>query len=247
MEFRKIDDTKFQCLLYEEDLEDNNISLDDFFRNDTDKIHGLLDVVMEEAHREIGVEFNGGVMSLQLAPQPNHYLLLTVSSGNDDFADMLKQAGENAAKAFAGFGKKGNTSNVIKSGGDSLSDFQAKPYKPDELRKYDGTEDNKSEDNQEISLIAHFKSMDILEMFCQQSRRTWGVSNYLYQDREDKSLYLILKRGRCSATKFEQLTSDMTEFAGLSPFSEERQCYIEEHYKLLIPDNAINIVKKYCE
>ena len=146
MEFRKIDDTKFQCLLYEEDLEDNNISLDDFFRNDTDKIHGLLDVVMEEAHREIGVEFNGGVMSLQLAPQPNHSLLLTVSSGNDDFADMLKQAGENAAKAFAGFGKKGNTSNVIKSGGDSLSDFQAKPYKPDELKKYDGTEDNKSED-----------------------------------------------------------------------------------------------------
>ena len=64
MEFRKIDDTKFQCLLYEEDLEDNNISLDDFFRNDTDKIHGLLDVVMEEAHREIGVEFKGGVMSI---------------------------------------------------------------------------------------------------------------------------------------------------------------------------------------
>ena len=47
--FKEIDDTKFQCILYEEDLEDNNISLDDFFKNDTDKIHDLLDVVMEEA------------------------------------------------------------------------------------------------------------------------------------------------------------------------------------------------------
>ena len=31
MEFKKIDDNKFQCLLFEEDLEDNNITLDDFF------------------------------------------------------------------------------------------------------------------------------------------------------------------------------------------------------------------------
>ena len=55
MEFRKIDDRKFQCLLDEEDLEDNNISLDDFFKNDTEKIHNLLDVVMEEAQKSIGV------------------------------------------------------------------------------------------------------------------------------------------------------------------------------------------------
>ena len=30
MEFKKIDDRKFQCRLNEEDLEDNNISLDDY-------------------------------------------------------------------------------------------------------------------------------------------------------------------------------------------------------------------------
>lgn len=41
MEFKKIDENRFQCLLMEEDLEDNNITLDDFFRNDTDKIHNL--------------------------------------------------------------------------------------------------------------------------------------------------------------------------------------------------------------
>ena len=46
MEFKRIDDTKFQCLLDEDDLEDNHISLDDFFRNDTKKIHVLLDVIL---------------------------------------------------------------------------------------------------------------------------------------------------------------------------------------------------------
>ena len=111
MEFKKIDDTKFQCLLFEEDLEENNISLDDFFRNDTEKIHGLLDVVLEEARKTIGIMPGGDVMSLQLAPQPNHSLLLTVSAGGDEFSDMLKQAGKRAAEAFSGFKKE---SNVIK-------------------------------------------------------------------------------------------------------------------------------------
>ena len=66
MEFKKINEDKFQCLLYEEDLEYNNITLDDFFRNDTEKIHNLLEVIMDEAHKNIGVELGGGVMSLQL-------------------------------------------------------------------------------------------------------------------------------------------------------------------------------------
>ena len=100
MEFKKINEDKFQCLLYEEDLEYNNITLDDFFRNDTEKIHNLLEVIMDEAHKNIGVELGGGVMSLQLAPQPDHSILLTVSSGKEDFGNMLKQAGERAAKAL---------------------------------------------------------------------------------------------------------------------------------------------------
>ena len=66
MEFKKIDDKKFQCLLFEEDLEENNISLDDFFRNDTEKIHGLLDVVMEEARKEIGIAPSGEMIHYSL-------------------------------------------------------------------------------------------------------------------------------------------------------------------------------------
>ena len=98
MEFKKIGDRKFQCRLNAEDLEDNNISLDDFFNNDTDKIHDLLEVVMEEAERNIGVKLKGDVMSLQLAPLPDHSILLTISSGKEDFGSMLKKVGESFDK-----------------------------------------------------------------------------------------------------------------------------------------------------
>ena len=73
MEFKKIGDRKFQCRLNAEDLEDNNISLDDFFNNDAEKIHDLLEIIMEEAQKNIGVTLNGDVMSLQLAPLPDQF------------------------------------------------------------------------------------------------------------------------------------------------------------------------------
>ena len=98
MEFKKIGDRKFQCRLNAEDLEDNNISLDDFFNNDAEKIHDLLEIIMEEAQKNIGVTLNGNVMSLQLAPLPDHSILLTVSSGKDDFGSMLKRVGESFDK-----------------------------------------------------------------------------------------------------------------------------------------------------
>ena len=143
MEFKKINDRRFQCRLDEEDLEDNNISLDDFFKNDTDKIHSLLEVIMEEAEKNIGVTLSGEVMSLQLAPQPDHSILLTVSSGKEDLGNMLRKAGESISKAFS----KPEKSNVIKNGegtfkdapfetfGDSLDKFELPDAQTDELKK----------------------------------------------------------------------------------------------------------------
>ena len=58
------------------------------------KIHGLLDVILEEAQKSIGIMMDGGVMSLQLAPQPNHTILLTISSGHVDSSDMIRNAGK---------------------------------------------------------------------------------------------------------------------------------------------------------
>ena len=75
MEFKKINEDKFQCLLYEEDLEYNNITLDDFFRNDTEKIHNLLEVIMDEAHKNIGVELGGGHYSLHHSQTIQSFLL----------------------------------------------------------------------------------------------------------------------------------------------------------------------------
>lgn len=251
MEFRRIDETKFQCLLEVEDLEDNNITLDDFFRNDTDKIHSLLSVVMEEAEKCIGIEPQGGIMSLQLSPQPDHTLLLTVSSGAEDFGDMLRQASEQVSKAFT---KPiyNNQSNVIKN--NPLEEMnlaaKAKPFKPI-CHQQDETEsfavDCFGNFVGSQNAIAKFENLEYAEYCCQSIKKTWGIKNMLYKDCSDNSVYLILERGRCSETRFERLMNEMMEYSVFIPYTLEKMGYIKEHFNLLIAENAVNTIKRYCE
>ena len=168
MEFKRIDDTKFQCLLDEDDLEDNNISLDDFFRNDTKKIHGLLDVILEEAQKSIGIMMDGGVMSLQLAPQPNHTILLTISSGHDEFSDMIRNAGKMMTdRILSDIHDAG--SNVIKKedAGDAI---KSAPFVPvEKLEEQIKNKLKKTAKQQEGQMIAiyRFASMQAVEEFAQ--------------------------------------------------------------------------------
>ena len=261
MEFKKIDDRKFQCLLYEEDMEDNNISLDDFFRNDTNKIHSLLDVVMQEAEKSIGVMMNGGVMSLQLAPQPNHSLLLTISSGTEDFGSILKHAGEQAIKAISD-----EESNVIKKGdGVDATDAIFSNMVPDSLKSDAWQGGSKSNDFKEDSrkkstdsdvsnnyikaakAVFKLKSMAEVEEFCNYCPKTWGVTNSLYKDNSDGALYLILEKGRGSEKRYKELNNIIVEYGDFISSKEERIAYIKEHYEVYIGANAINIIKRICE
>lgn len=248
MEFKRIDDTKFQCLLDEEDLEDNNISLDDFFRNDTSKIHGLLDVILEEAQKTIGIIFNGGVMSLQLAPQPNHSVLLTISSGHDEFSDMIKHAGE----MMSSF--KSQDSNVIKR--DEADDsIKAAPFvsvdkledKIQAKQKESSAAKQKTDAQPENAVAVYqFASMQDAEEFAAHAPKTWGVKNSLYKDTVEKTFYLVLEKTRCAEEKFQYLCGLLTEYSEYISSKRETTAYIREHFDVLIENNAVNIMKKYC-
>jgi adapter protein MecA 1/2 len=236
MEFKRINDTRFQCLLQEEDLEDNNISLDDFFRNDTEKIHNLLDVVLEEAQKDIGIILSGSVMSMQLAPQPNHAVLLTISAGNDDLGSMIKQAGRRAAQIMSSLKKE---SNVIKR--EDVDDT----VKAADFVSVDELVEKKSKVKPSRIVTACFTSMDDVENFVADSPKTWGVANSLYKDARTGKFYLILEKNRCSEEKFDYLCDLLCEYGESVSEDKFAAAFVKEHGGILIASNAVNIMKRY--
>ena len=246
MEFKKIDDTKFQCVLYEEDLEDNNICLDDFFRNDTEKIHGLLDVVMEEAQKNIGIRMDGGVMSLQLAPQPNHSILLTISSGKENFGRMLKQAGEQAMQAIESLGSAPMNKDEFEELAENILGKKNADDKDDTDKNGNNKKDIRNNFIKANIAIFSFNNVEDVEEFCGQCPRTWGIINSVYKDVADGKMYLILEKGRSSEDKYKIFTNMLMEYAEFDSSKPERAAYIKEHFQVYIKANAINIIKKYC-
>ena len=229
------------------DLEDNNISLDDFFRNDTKKIHGLLDVILEEAQKSIGIMMDGGVMSLQLAPQPNHTILLTISSGHDEFSDMIRNAGKMMTdRILSDIHDAG--SNVIKKedAGDAI---KSAPFVPvEKLEEQIKNKLKKTAKQQEGQMIAiyRFASMQAVEEFAQNCPKTWGLKNSLYKHKEQACFYYIVERTRCAQEKYQYICDLLTEYGGYVSSKKETAAYIMEHCEILIENNAVNIMKKYC-
>lgn len=251
MEFKKISESKFECLLREEDLQDNNITLDDFFRNDTEKIHSLMEVVMEEAYKNIGIELDGAVMSLRLAPLPNHSILLTVSCGTDDFGDMLRDAGKKAAMMMSELNASKSESNVIKKSESAYDDrIKAAPFKD--------IQEKSKEDNGIIAIdtagdsvgpdnaLFCFEDIETVEAFCEISPKTWGIKNKLYKDEATGEFYLVLLRARSSKQRFSQFINLLSEYGEFAEFADDKISFMDEHYTLFIPDNAVNTIKRYC-
>ena len=161
MKFRKISDNKFQCILYQEDMKNFNITIDDFLHSNPEKIHELLETVVEEAYEQIGVDIAGNVMSLQLVPQPNHSLLLTVSSRQEEaIPDFLRAFGEEAGGLIPQEEEIPTADEIVKQ---ALS----------------------------LPVVFRFETMKEVESFCSSAKRTRGLESRLIKGEDGGLYMLI--------------------------------------------------------
>lgn len=216
MKFRKINDNKFQCILYQEDMKNFNVTIEDFLHSDPEKIHELLETVVEEAYEQIGVDVAGSMMSLQLVPQPNHSLLLTVSSRQDDsLPDFLRSVA-----------------------GDEMPGLMT----PEEEIP---TADEIVEKALALPVAFRFENMKDVESFCRVSKRTRGIESRLIKG-EDSGYYMIINRKSCSEQVFVSFIANILEYSDIYTSKELEIDYILEHGRILVEKNAVNTIKKYC-
>ena len=235
MQFKKINDLKFQVILNKDDMNNFNLTMEDFFGNNTNKIHSLLDTLMEKAREQIGVNMDNTIMSVQLVPQPNHTFLLTVSGrkpqGNGEVNDNRKSDKKQddddmMPDMFSGFN-------------DMDEDFidedeMIKPKKPVELNK----------EILDKRILYRFDSLEDLEMFAASIESTWGINNTLFKDGD--SYYLVLLRTRMSTEKYQKLLIKALEYGTFEVADDNVIPYVMEHMDVLLSGNALSQIKKYA-
>ncbi|MCR4902512.1 MAG: adaptor protein MecA [Butyrivibrio sp.] len=96
MVFKRINDDTINCIITEDDLDEQGIKLEDFFekkKEAMDFLHG----VVEKAVEEVDYKPTGSMTPMQITVLPDHTISLTLSENSDlNFTEILKNITEKA-------------------------------------------------------------------------------------------------------------------------------------------------------
>lgn len=249
MKFKMIDEYTVRCVLTEDDMIENNIKIEDFFHN-REKVHNLLEVIIDKAKDEVGYELNDDILSMQIMPLPKNCLAITISGKNDqdvnDIIDNVKNIasmiGDDLEDSDEGSGEGNsdsmkNTKSLEASGlFDTQNLVKNVPHKNQK-------EVNKSIVKNGIKTF-RFATLNEVEGFCKTMQRPKYVTSHLYKDKNENCYYLVIEQGRLTAKTFNMVCGAAIEFADLLSHQLSCMAFISEHCDTLINKNAIATMRK---
>ena len=253
MKFKMIDEYTVRCVLTEDDMIENDIELEDFFHN-REKVHNLLEVIMDKAKNEVGYELNEDVLSMQIMPLPRNGLAITISGKNDnDVIDIMGKVNELASITGDDLEDSDKDSNEdsdedndgISRDTESLNDLGLidtekliKKAAQKNERAIDGTNPKNG------IKIFRFASLNEVEAFCMTMQRPKYVLSHLYKNNIQNCYYLVIEQGRFTIKTFNMVCVMATEFSDLISHQSLSMVFIREHCELFISKKAIAVMRK---
>ncbi|MBD5136164.1 MAG: adaptor protein MecA [Lachnospiraceae bacterium] len=214
MVFKRIGKDTVRCILTEQDMVENGLEIEDFFK-DKDKVHDFLENIVEQAREEVGYEMKSGMLAMQVMPLPNKGLAITFSENADNsFNSVLEQIKEITGDA------------IISS---EEPDDDVKPDK--KLKKFDGR-------------LYRFINMKDVEDFCISIPEEKVNKSILYKNQEDGRYYMIIRKGNLSKKSYDSLCFQAMEYAKLVSDNPAVLVNWQEHHEPMIKKNAIGIIRK---
>lgn len=216
MTFKRIGNDMIRCILTEQDMIDNGLEIEDFFK-DREKIQSFLETIVEQAREEVGYEMKSGMLALQVMPLPNKGLAITFSENADQgLGDVLSQI-------------KDIASGIISENVDE---------KDDEII----TKDKK--DKKQEGRLFSFDSYNDVDAFSKSCQVDKVGKSVLYKNGEDGKFYMVIRKGKLSRKIYEYICFLALEYGKLISDEQSVLVNFQEHHEPMIRKNAIGIMKK---
>lgn len=259
VKFKRINEDTVRCIISKEDMQEYNISLEDFFKN-KGKIHDFLHIVVEKAEQEVGYEPKDGLLSMQIIPlSPNTISITFTENENEDLQNILGSLKDS-------FPELENVSSVedimeLKESGDidseeleeilsqGISDMEDDEDEDESLEEK--SKNVKKQDIKPIKsniydrMLITMDSIEDLAKYCKAAGVDKTVKSDLYQNKMTGVFNLIIEKERLSAGVFRHMLVLATEFTNKITDSEEKIAHIREHDDCIILKKAYRILKKY--
>jgi len=251
VKFRRIDENTIRCIISEEDMQEYNVEINDFFR-DRQKVNEFLHAVVERAAEEIGYEIQHGMLSMQLVPLPKNQLAITFSDKPEmGLRDMLEQIRSH-------LGDMGeilptdlmeqipelseDEANEIY---DSLMEECERVHETDEPVSKKNAKNMEQLETSQIYATLEFSSLKNLEKFVKVISYHGTIRSDLYK--EAKGTYsLVIEKARMAINKYTSLCEAGKEYCIRVDYNPTRIQYLKEHAACMIEKKAVKVLQGIC-
>lgn len=257
MKFRRIDNETVRCVLTEEDMRENGIEMDDFFK-DRDKVRGFLEQLVERAKVEVGYEAKHGMLSLQIVPLPHNAVSITFSEKEDGgfrdifehIKDIVSELGDNGVLDYIDGIEKLEDDDKMKMVEEFMDKYQnsAVHNKNEvsrivkELSEQEQVKPKASENGNWKLGVYQYKDLDTIIESCKVFPDDMVCKSSLYKEERSGSYYVIIEKKKGSGG-IEHLVNRLAEYSTRISDGQKKKAYLEEHALCMIGKNAIETLK----
>lgn len=265
MEFIRVNDHMIKCLISEEDMDQYDISIEDFFSRSENAMEFLHEIVKQA---ELAVDYRpeGPLTSLQIAPIPDKgiaifltekpqidlkTILQSLKKGAgieipDDIMDKVEKSTPKEQAEFFGRFMENVHKEVEKNmaQGNSVEPRAegAKETQKEKSREKDLRHSLQTPSNLERKIFAFDNVTDVLR-YAEVVEMPGDVGSSLYKDCDHGTYYMIIERRNVSVETLAGVYLTAYEYGHFVSEKEEHIHFIREHCECVIKRNAIQKIK----
>ena len=245
VKIERINENQIKCILEKSDLRDHDVELSELAYGN-EKTRELFRDMMEQASYEVGFEPNDMPILIEAVPMAGGGLTLYITKTDEP---------EELDARFARFTETDEEPGSLLpqdknkyNGADEILDLFKKITEDIEKAAENAPDDEKvSKDDISINLskVFRFRSLSRISDLARELESFFKGTSRLYKDPSDGSYFLVLDKSGDTPASFNRVCNIAAEYGEAVKCTVTTIAYFDEHFELIIPSDAVNILKKF--
>lgn len=251
MKLERISENQIRCTLTKGDLADRKLRLSELALGSA-KANDLFHELMDQAFDELGFDVDGHPLVIEAVPLNQDCIVLFITKVEDPeeldsrfarFADLLGDLSPEAVSSEDGSLPGGED---LREAFKQLTDEILKRLPGEESAEAEDliSEEELSEDEGSVMYnFCRFEDMDEVTSLCKSLPENLRCESALYKDPLSSHYYLLLLD---EGDRDDYLTASAraAEYGNALYINRNAYNYVDEHYELIIPVDALNILRE---
>ena len=259
MKIEKVNDHQIRCTLTKADLADRQLKLSELAYG-TEKAKDLFRDMMQQANLKFGFEAEDIPLMIEAIPLSGDCIVLIITKVEDpeeldtrfskfapslqDIEDSLEDALSDlpeSADEILDLFKRVQNSHLNKH----METMETNTQPVDEESSSLPTEAKHPEETanpdvpSDITKMVSFSDLDTIAGLSNMLSSFYMGKNSLYKAVENNRYFLVISQTNHTAEDFNRLCNILSEHGHMERYSTAREAYMQEHFKILIKENAI--------